>query len=206
MTQVEWQNRAIAMAGLLQAVYLVDRIARTGLASQDAIDSSIRSIFVQNPKSVGDIFCGVNGIGTGLGLLADILAGWMRHRQLMEYAYLVIKLERNLASHPAVLREVGARIASIDEQRMLRDAGEQGDEETIRALAALYQDTLSRISPRIRVTGKREHLQSPVNTARIRALLLAGVRAAVLWQQVGGRRWHLLLSRQKLSNALREIK
>ena len=202
MTQVVWQNRAIAMAGLLQAVHLVDRIARTGLASQDAVDASIRSIFVQNPKSVGDIFCGVDGIRTGLGLLADILGGWLRHRQLMEYAGLGIKLERNLASQPAVLREVGARIASIDEQRMLRQASERGDEETIRALAALYQDTLSRISPRIRVTGKRDHLQSQVNTARIRALLLAGVRAAVLWHQVGGRRWHLLLARRNLSTLI----
>ena len=204
MTQVEWRNRAVAMAGLLQAVYLVDRIARTGLASQDAIDASIHSIFVQNPRSVGDIYCGVEGIRTGLGLLADILGGWLRHRQLMEYARLVVRLERNLASQPAVLREVGARIASIDEQRMLRDEGKQGNEETIRALAALYQDTLSRISPRIRVTGKRDHLQSQVNTARIRALLLAGVRAAVLWHQVGGRRWHLLLARRNLAEALRE--
>ena len=32
----------------------------------------------------------------------------------------------------------------------------------------------------------------------IRALLLAGIRSAVLWRQLGGRRWRLVTQRQRL--------
>jgi high frequency lysogenization protein len=32
----------------------------------------------------------------------------------------------------------------------------------------------------------------------VRALLLAGIRAAFLWRQLGGRRWKLVLQRRRL--------
>jgi high frequency lysogenization protein len=37
---------------------------------------------------------------------------------------------------------------------------------------------------------------------RIRACLLAGVRAARLWRQVGGSRWQLIFSRGRYLNAI----
>jgi high frequency lysogenization protein len=40
---------------------------------------------------------------------------------------------------------------------------------------------------------------------RIRALLLAGVRLAWLWQQLGGRRWHLILRRRTVLVGLRAL-
>ena len=46
------------------------------------------------------------------------------------------------------------------------------------------------------------HLQQPNNAAKIRALLLTGIRAARLWRQLGGHRWQLLFSRRKLLNQL----
>jgi high frequency lysogenization protein len=36
----------------------------------------------------------------------------------------------------------------------------------------------------------------------IRALLLAGIRSARLWRQLGGHRWQLVISRRKLLNEL----
>jgi len=42
------------------------------------------------------------------------------------------------------------------------------------------------------------YLQQSTNAARIRALLLAGIRSARLWRQLGGHRWQLLFSRRKL--------
>ncbi len=39
----------------------------------------------------------------------------------------------------------------------------------------------------------------------IRALLLAGIRAAFLWRQLGGRRWRLLLQRKKLLQASQNL-
>jgi len=46
------------------------------------------------------------------------------------------------------------------------------------------------------VQGKPEYLNTPTNANRIRALLLAGMRAAVLWRQLGGNRLKLLWTRR----------
>ena len=65
-------------------------------------------------------------------------------------------------------------------------------------LAGIYTDTLSTFAFRIHITGKQNYLTNINNTNKIRTLLLAGVRAAVLWRQMGGNRWQLLLSRKQI--------
>jgi len=72
-------------------------------------------------------------------------------------------------------------------------------------LASLYQDTISSFSFRIQVTGDPRHLQNSENAAKIRALLLAGIRSAMLWRQKGGKRWHLLFFKSRLRPSLKKI-
>ena len=72
-------------------------------------------------------------------------------------------------------------------------------------LAEVYQRNISTLSPRVMVTGEPLHLQNPDNQNRIRAVLLAGVRAAILWQQCGGNRWTLLFGRRRLVDAARSL-
>ena len=78
-------------------------------------------------------------------------------------------------------------------------------DNVIAACGGLYQDTLSTFSQRIQVQGDMRHLQQPSNAAKIRALLLTGIRAARLWRQLGGHRWQLVFSRGKLLNELRPL-
>lgn len=61
-------------------------------------------------------------------------------------------------------------------------------------MAGIYVDVISPLGPRIQVTGSPAVLQSPQVQAKVRASLLAGIRAAVLWQQVGGGRLQLMFS------------
>jgi high frequency lysogenization protein len=72
-------------------------------------------------------------------------------------------------------------------------------------LGALYAETLSTLRPRVMVPGSVLHLEQPRTVARIRTLLLASVRAAVLWRQVGGTRWGLLLRRGRICEASRRL-
>jgi len=69
----------------------------------------------------------------------------------------------------------------------------------VEKLAELYIQTLGSLAPRVLVTGEHGFLVNPVIAAKVRAALLAGVRAAFLWRQLGGRRWQLLLWRRKLA-------
>ena len=69
-------------------------------------------------------------------------------------------------------------------------------------LSALYQRTISTLDRRVHVSGSPEFLQRNEVAAKIRTLLLAGVRSAWLWHQSGGRRWHLILRRSTIRNML----
>lgn len=205
MSTIEFEKRAMALAGIVQAAHLVSTVARTGLVSQDSLEASLGSIFVTNPDSIAEVYNGTAGIRLGLRRLRDMLTRFemAEHGDDLRYILAVIKLDRALQARPETYRNLGAAIALIEERRMQRD-GTTGrfSSDVVAELASAYEDHLSAIEPRIRVTGNRNHLQSAENIHRIRALLLAALRSAVLWRQVGGRRWQLVFSRGKLSKAV----
>tara|TARA_B110000196_G_C20719935_1_gene463707 strand:- start:184 stop:600 length:417 start_codon:yes stop_codon:yes gene_type:complete len=76
--------------------------------------------------------------------------------------------------------------------------GQLRQEQSFEQLATLYQDTISTLSHRIQVHGQEDYLQNDYVSNRVRSLLLAGIRSAVLWHQLGGRRWRLILYRKRL--------
>jgi high frequency lysogenization protein len=67
----------------------------------------------------------------------------------------------------------------------------------INKIDGLYQNCISSLSPRIMVRGEQNYLRNDDNAAKIRALLLAGIRCGVLWQQLGGSKWTLFWRRKK---------
>jgi high frequency lysogenization protein len=71
-------------------------------------------------------------------------------------------------------------------------------------LADLYSRTVSQLKPRVMVQGDPRFLENPDNQNRIRALLLAGIRAAWLWRQVGGSRWKILFGKKQLLTTARD--
>ncbi len=62
-------------------------------------------------------------------------------------------------------------------------------------LASTYIDTLSTFTFRIQVTGSQCYLANPNIANKTRALLLAGIRSAVLWKQLGGSRLQLFFKK-----------
>ena len=98
-----------------------------------------------------------------------------------------------------MLETIGKRLPQIQSQ--VEHFG-PAHENVIAACGALYQDTLSTLRQRIQVHGDMRNLQQPNNASKIRALLLAGIRSARLWRQLGGHRWQLVISRRKLLKEL----
>ncbi len=202
---MQWQRRAMALAGLVQATHLVSLVARTGMIPQDGLEASLNSIFVTDPSSISGVYEGTHGIVIGLRRLREMLVAFSvtEHGEELRYVLDTIKLDRQAQRIPRAYRDLGAEIARIGEQRAAYGSHEDRAQlDVIEQLAGAYERHLSVIEPRIRVTGSRNQLQVPENIHRIRALLLAAVRSAVLWRQVGGHRWHFLLARGKLCNAV----
>jgi high frequency lysogenization protein len=103
-----------------------------------------------------------------------------------------------------MLNQIGSQIALIENHRQIEDPEEAFD-NSVASMSELYESTLSRMHPRLKIEGSRHHLQNSANVQRIRALLLSAIRSAVLWHQVGGRRWQLLFSRSKMKTALSNV-
>ena len=75
--------------------------------------------------------------------------------------------------------------------------------DVLSALGGLYAETLSHLRPRVLVQGNPHYLGQPQVVAEVRAVLLAAMRSAVLWRQLGGSLWDLLLRRAQLLAAVR---
>jgi len=184
------ESRVLALAGVFQALSLVRELAREGDCDGEALEASLASVFKLESDSAADVFGGNRGVRRGLRVLVEQIEGNDRDLQLFHMLINVMKLERSLARHPVINQCLGEGLAGM--QRQLQHF--PVTHPTILArLADLYCANLSGLKPRITVVGNPLYLQQPAKAQRVRALLLAAVRAAVLWRQLGGRRRHLLL-------------
>ena len=198
----EIQEQLIALGGVFQAAVLVDRIARTGQTSEAHLACLLGSLLVRDPDNTLEVFGGDDSnLIDGYRALASALErdpGSLQ-REPLRYALSMLGLERQLAKRDDLLETIGNRLPQIQSQA---DHFGLVHENVIASSGALYQDTLSTLRQRIQVHGDMRHLQQPNNASRIRALLLAGIRAARLWRQLGGHRWQLVFSRRKLLKEL----
>lgn len=194
------RDRLIALAGLYQAVGLVDRIGRDGQAEPEALRASLFSLTQIDAENVAAVFGGPAGIALGLETLRrELLVGTPRNLYLSHYALQVIHLEAKLRRSRERLDAIRAGIEQVQQglQNFALD-----HPNSIARCAEIYSNNISTLQPRIMVKGEALHLQNPDNANRIRALLLAAIRACLLWRQCGGRRWQIILGRNSL---LRQI-
>ena len=196
------EARVIALAGVFQAAALVRDLATQGRADAVAVESSLASVFRIDSDSATDAFGGMGGVRFGLEILIANLDSAQREVGIAHLAIGILRLERKLARRRAMLGQLRTGIEAI--QRQVDHLGVS--HATVQSrLAELYADTLSQVTPRIVVHGNPMHLGDPRRVEQIRALLLAGVRAAVLWRQVGGNQWRLLLRRSEYAMLARGL-
>ena len=134
--------------------------------------------------------------------------------QIIQYTLGMLLLRNKLNSNRSMQQHIHdylERLNSlqlIDSQITGTDNTEveiEGD-EIYRQLAKLYSDTISSFGYQIQVTGAPEYLKDERVADKVRTLLLAGVRSAVLWHQLGGRRWRLVVYRKSTQQALVNIR
>ena len=198
------QDQAIALAGVAQVARMVDQISKTGSYPNEFLHPSVQSLFVFDMKQPEDLFGGVGGVKLGLQNLSRVLASRQapETRDVVRYMFSILHLERQFASNPEMQAIVRSRLehASFKSDHF---AGHVHD--VCHSVSAIYQDTLSQLRFRIKVNGSPTHLNNTQNSDIIRTLLLAGIRSAFLWRQLGGRRWKLLLHRKQLLDVSQKL-
>ncbi|CAB1276031.1 high frequency lysogenization protein HflD [Candidatus Nitrosacidococcus tergens] len=192
-----WHDRVLALAGIIQALHSVQQIARHGSVATDTINANLFSIFELNPETTEDIYGGIQGLSVGLKFLNQQLNKKLRRAEpeLLRYLITIIYLEKKLKHNTQMLDKIGHEIEVL---KLQTENLTPMQPETIARLAQIYLNTISTLSPRIQIRGEQTHLKQAENIELVRALLLSGIRSAVLWRQVGGRRYQLLFNNQQL--------
>ncbi|MBS9434667.1 high frequency lysogenization protein HflD [Photorhabdus hainanensis] len=201
-----YYNITLALAGICQSGRLVQQLAHENQCDADAVATMVNSILNTNPTSVLDVFGNhERNLRTGLNALLGMFNNSNNNgisADLTRYILSLIALERRLNKNQAAFDALGNRINLLERQQAHFEPMSEG---MFNALAGIYVDVISPIGPRIQVTGSPDVLRNPLVQAKVRAILLAGVRCAVLWQQVGGGRLQLMFSRQRLIQQAKDI-
>lgn len=201
-------NQTRALAALFQCCAQIQRIASTGFMDEHATSAVIRAVAVTDPKTLDDIYTkdalknGYNQVISSFGRDgvkdADII-------EITKTALKVMELELTIERNQKIFSELGDKIDAMTNLILSKDSNFlEGDpavvlkREYLEEYASLYQSLISPNFSKLMICGQEECLRVIENQQRIRALLLAAIRATVLWRQLGGKRLTLIFHRKRI--------
>lgn len=203
------RNRTIALAALFQCVEGVTQIAARGLVDSELFNSCIHSLLADDVNSPEELYGGTARLKTGLRVLMHQLGtggltpdGRPKNIEATRYAVNLLYLEKKLAHDPDMFKKLLRDIEAAQQQLHFFDITHSN---MIARLADIYSNTISKLGPRIMIKGDQNHLSTPENASKIRSLLLAGIRAALLWRQAGGNRWKLIFARGAMQREAQQL-
>jgi len=187
-------DQTLALAGIYQAASLVKQIANKGKANNAQIESSIETLFRFDANTVEEVYGNVDGVRHGVKILQQHLKDkTSRDIEITRYVISLIMLEKKLSRSAGMLDEVDRKLKAIEAKF---DFFSLEHENTFAKIGLLYKDTVSTLGPKILVSGEQPYLSNEYNASKVRSLLLAGIRSAVLWRQCGGSRWQFIFGRK----------
>jgi len=186
-------ERTIALAGVIQACQQVQRLARTGDFEDADTQASLNSILILDAVNTPAVYGGVGCVRSGLmALQGGVLNSANGDSiEILRYVMSVLQLQSQLYRDQRKFSEFGIAIERLTSFPK---------EEIIAAYSKVYQEFISTMRPQIIVQGEQDYLQRDEVPERIRALLLAAFRSAVLWQQKDGSRFKILWQRTRMKN------
>jgi high frequency lysogenization protein len=203
------RNRTIALAALFQCVEGVSQIAANGKIDRDLFEACINSVLTDDDHSAEALYGGIDKLQIGFKVLMHQLGagnltpdGKPKDIEATRYAVNLLYLEKKLANDPDMFQTLLKNIETAQQQLGFFSMTHPN---MVARLAEIYTTTISTLGPRIMIKGDQSHLAIPENAAKIRALLLAGVRAALLWRQAGGSRWKLIFSRGTMQREAEQL-
>jgi high frequency lysogenization protein len=191
-------ERLLALGGLAQALQQVRRIADTGEADAAILATALDSVFRIDAATASAVYGGEAAVRPGLLLLRDYFRNEARDELLPRLALAVLQLERRFSRDAMAQKVHDALLQLTPTQAQLGSSHPQ----VLAELGSLYADTVSHLKPRVLVQGNPHYLGQAAVVAEIRAVLLAGLRSAVLWRQLGGSLWDFILHRKDMVIAI----
>jgi len=194
-------QRVLALAGISQCAMLVQELARRGHAQPEPLRCALGSILMLNQTDSEVALGGVHGVYAGLPDLGR------KHPdpsavERLRYTIALIDIQKRLRRNNPVASCLRTELVHLQDESLARDAVSP---EAVAAFARVYTATVSTLTPKIMIRGNQQHLRDDDIVLKVRAVLLAGVRAAYLFHEHGGRKWQLFIGRRKLADAAHRL-
>jgi high frequency lysogenization protein len=196
------KDRVLALAGLLQSIRLVQQMANNGQAETRPLATCIDSLFRFDADSTEAVFGSVAELEPGLRRVIAQLDGSDRDTAQTRIAMNVLHLERRFVASAGTVEGVRKGLEEIARQR---EHWGPTHPTVLSRLGELYAEQISPLGPRVLVQGNPVYLSQPSVVGDVRATLLAALRSAVLWRQLGGSYWDLLISRRAMVETARRL-
>lgn len=192
------EERTIAICGVLQACSQVQLLARKGRMEQTVFDTSLQSILVLDAVNTPAVYGGIRGVSRGLTEFSQgvMASAKMEHVELLRYVMSVLHLQSQLYRDRSSFNDFANEVERLSAV---------SSDDLIDACSDLYQKHISGLRPQIIVQGEQDFLQRDEIPAKIRAMLLAAFRSAVLWQQKGGSKFKIVWERTRMKNAAKSL-
>jgi len=190
-------DQTLAFAGVFQAAQLAHQLAADDDYDRHALHHAGLSVIRLQADSAESVFESVHALRLGLDCVARLFSGRAdaSTREVFQYAAGMHQLSVNIGRERRAQAAIAAGLERLRARHAEHAASFDHDDALHEDLGALYERTLSRLRPRIVVRGSEGRLTDPLTVSRVRAALFAGIRAAYLWRQLGGRRWQVVLFR-----------
>lgn len=184
---------SLSLAGVVLAAELVHTCAH-GRHQDPAAASAVKgAITSQHADNLREVFPQMGDFRQGVTSAIDALEGKPKNAEALRYTLQLIEIAGLLKRSPEIATRLGRELDQLPQT------------PTDVEFAKVYQASISTLGKRIQVTGNPDLLQQEGKADEIRALLLGGIRFAWLWQQLGGRRWHLVLKRKPVLRSLKAL-
>ena len=196
------EAQVLAISGVLRAARIVQALARRGRTQSEHFRCALVSVGTVDESDAKKALGGIDSLVFGL----DDLTQKQPDAFLMErvrFATFFLDLAKTLGKSPEASGQIGKVLAELPDHL---DGAEPDSLESIGALADVYTSNLSDLTPKILIKGEQRFLEDPSLVEKVRAILLAGVRAAYLFSQAGGRKWHLFVYRKKFAAVAAQLK
>ena len=193
----QMRNQTIAMAALCEAALLIQQVSKGQAFDSQALATLVAGIMNTAPENVDQVYPNLASLKQGSYLLVHQLSGQATSKDVEVTRYLagMMSLSKKLLNNQTALTGLSTSLKEVERRLEHFDIT---DASIIGNFADIYSKNISPIGQKIKVIGTPQNLKQPIIQNQVRAVLLAGVRAAVLWRQMGGKRRQFIFSRNKI--------
>ncbi|GAC1373563.1 MAG: high frequency lysogenization protein HflD [Aquirhabdus sp.] len=208
------QLRLLALASVYQAAGLAYAFASQGAAAinghQAAFDALLKSALSDETDirtrlgNIDDLLIGIKYLESRVGKVTvrQALPKSKSPSEIDRYAVALLRIERNVYTKPKLV-DLITQQKKILSQRVTFFDQRYRHPSILAGMATTYLETAGTLRTRLTIKGQQATLTDPTNVDCIRSCLFAGIQAAHIWHDLGGRPWQLIFGRRAMLEDIR---